>query len=125
MRKPPPAAPPQGPCSPDGGWWRRRLLAKTPVYKKQRTFRTERASAMARAKLRSGVSGWPGTLSIVEYPTAADADDGTVGSVLVDGQHRLGAFTLLARKVKGDGAKPISGMEEMLVEVGAQTATNS
>lgn len=52
---------------------------------------------MARGKLRSGVNGWPGTLSIVEYMDASE--EGKVGSVLVDGQHRLGAYTLLARKV--------------------------
>jgi len=95
-----------------------KLLAKVPVYKKQRTFRTERSSAMARAKLRSGVSGWPGTVSVVEY-AAEGLGDGQVGSVLVDGQHRLGAYTLLAKKIKATGNDedlPL-GITEMLVEV--------
>lgn len=34
-----------------------KLYASTPIYKKQRTFRTERASAIARAKTASGVTG--------------------------------------------------------------------
>ena len=37
-----------------------KLYAGSPIYKKQRTFRTERASAIARAKTSSGVIGWPG-----------------------------------------------------------------
>ena len=49
-----------------------KLYASTPIYKKQRTFRTERASAIARAKSLSGVTGWPGTISVVEYTEGKD-----------------------------------------------------
>jgi len=93
-----------------------KLYASTPIYKKQRTFRTERASAIARAKSLSGVTGWPGTISVVEYNESSDK--GTK-SVLVDGQHRLGAFTLLSRQMKARNPEaPLPpGMTEILVEV--------
>lgn len=93
-----------------------KLYAGSPIYKKQRTFRTERASAIARAKTASGVIGWPGTISVVEL-----ADTDAAGNfVLVDGQHRLGAYTLLASQIKAkqeDGAPLPPGMTEILVEV--------
>ena len=97
-----------------------RLYASTPIYKKQRTFRTERASAMARAKSSSGVTGWPGTISVVEYAASGTGAAGqSTKNVLVDGQHRLGAYTLLARQMKAKNPEaPLPpGMTEILVEV--------
>eukprot|EP00291_Cryptomonas_curvata_P025995 CAMPEP_0172163526 /NCGR_PEP_ID=MMETSP1050-20130122/7320_1 /TAXON_ID=233186 /ORGANISM="Cryptomonas curvata, Strain CCAP979/52" /LENGTH=387 /DNA_ID=CAMNT_0012833725 /DNA_START=304 /DNA_END=1464 /DNA_ORIENTATION=+ len=109
-----------------------KLYASTPIYKKQRTFRTERASAIARAKAASGVVGWPGTISVVEFaprtspsPPGERAEEeageeagGEARFVLVDGQHRLGAYTLLSRQMKGASNAPLpQGMGEMLVEV--------
>jgi len=93
-----------------------KLYASTPIYKKQRTFRTERASAIARAKSLSGVTGWPGTISVVEY---TEGKDKGTKSVLVDGQHRLGAYTLLSRQMKARNPEaPLPpGMTEILVEV--------
>jgi len=92
-----------------------KLYAATPIYKKQRILRTERASAIARVKKQSKVTGWPGTISVVEFPT----DEGRTQAVLVDGQHRLGAFTLLQRQLKSQGQDPtqIAGMSEILVEL--------
>jgi hypothetical protein len=93
-----------------------KLYASTPIYKKQRTFRTERASAIARAKAASSVTGWPGTISVVEY---TDSEDKGRKNVLVDGQHRLGAFTLLSRQLKAKNPEaPLPpGMTEIVVEV--------
>jgi len=93
-----------------------KLYAATPIYKKQRILRTERASAIARVKAKSKVVGWPGTISVVEYPTAEDSG---VNAVLVDGQHRLGAYTLLQRQLRSKGETPdsIEGMTEILVEL--------
>jgi hypothetical protein len=51
----------------------------------QRTFRAERASAMARAKASSSVVGWPGTITVVEQRS----EDGDGQYVLVDGQVRV------------------------------------
>ena len=59
-----------------------KLYASTPIYKKQRTFRTERASAMARAKAASSVTGWPGTISVVQYNEGGDEKNQK--NVLVD-----------------------------------------
>jgi len=98
-----------------------KLYAGSPIYKKQRTFRTERASAIARAKTSSGVIGWPGTISVVEL-----ADTEARGSfVLVDGQHRLGAYTLLSSQIKRnqeEGVPLPPGMTEILVEVYPETS---
>mmetsp|Transcript_49752 Transcript_49752/g.130848 ORF Transcript_49752/g.130848 Transcript_49752/m.130848 type:complete len:572 (-) Transcript_49752:236-1951(-) len=88
-----------------------KLYAATPIYKKQRTFRTERAASIARAKAASAVAGWPGTITVVEF--------GGEGAecVLVDGQHRLGAYSLLARQLAAANKSRVQGMDEMLVEV--------
>jgi hypothetical protein len=61
------------------------------------------------------VTGWPGTISVVEYE---DSNKGKK-NVLVDGQHRLGAYTLLSRQMKSKNPEaPLPpGMTEILVEV--------
>lgn len=64
----------------------RQLWTGTLLWERQRAFRDDRASMIAKAKAASVVGGWPGTIVVVERPEV---------SVVVDGQHRLGAAWIL------------------------------
>lgn len=96
------------------------VWAATPIWEKQRAFRTDRAEAIAAAKSLGRVEGWPGTISVCEIldgggartsgagtggsPDEAGGGAGPEGSdaaascFVIDGQHRLGAAHLLAKK---------------------------
>eukprot|EP00908_Phaeocystis_cordata_P008251 Transcript_18912.p1 GENE.Transcript_18912~~Transcript_18912.p1 ORF type:complete len:447 (+),score=207.07 Transcript_18912:120-1460(+) len=97
------------------------LWAGTLVWDRQRAFRQERAADIATAKAKSSVSGWPGSICVVET-APADAATGaaaaaaggaeTVLGAVIDGQHRLGAAHLLSQR-----GKLSSALQEILVEV--------
>jgi len=90
------------------------VWAATPIWEKQRAFRTERAEAIAKAKAQAKVPGWPGTISVCEITDHAhgahaqahahapgaepDGLDAAASCFVIDGQHRLGAAHLLARR---------------------------
>ena len=92
------------------------LWAGTMLWERQRAFRPERATLIAQAKGKSANRGWPGSISIVEASPSHDApsEAATHSSIglLIDGQHRLGAAHLLAKKGRLKGA-----LEQILVEV--------
>lgn len=76
------------------------LWTGTLVWESQRAFRQERARLIASAKARSGVQGWPGSITVVEQEesqqeTGEGEEGGQEPGVLIDGQHRLGAAFLL------------------------------
>ena len=90
------------------------LWAGTVMWERQRAFRQERAALIASAKAKSPLSGWPGSISIVETePCTTDSTDelvdrdgvSTIG-MLIDGQHRLGAAHLLSQ-VHASYARPV------------------
>ncbi len=89
------------------------LWAGTLMWDKQRAFRQERSELIAKTKAKSLVSGWPGTISVVEVANCDDTGSNeTPLAVVIDGQHRLGAAYALSAKDKLLGA-----LEEILVEV--------
>ena len=97
------------------------LWAGTLLWERQRAFRQERATLIAAAKAKSVERGWPGSISIVETGGEIVTGDGnsaeaggspTSIGMLIDGQHRLGAAHLLAKKNRLNGA-----LAQILVEV--------
>jgi hypothetical protein len=81
-------------------------LAAIPVWKEQRIYRHDRAKAMAADKLKTMHLGMPGVIGLYED---------TQGRLsILDGQHRVGMFTILASKQK-DGADGM--LDRILVEV--------
>lgn len=95
-------------------------LASIPVYERQRAYRHDRASAMAKDKRKTLWMGIPGVISLMED------HDGRLS--ILDGQHRVGMMALLAeerRRVRerggdgdGDGDELDSlDLENVLVEV--------
>ena len=93
------------------------LWAGTLLWERQRAFRQERASLIASAKAKSHASGWPGSISVVEMAEeAASGPSSSAASsslgMLIDGQHRLGAAHLLAKRGKLTGA-----LASIIVEV--------
>ena len=94
------------------------LWAGTLLWERQRAFRKERATLIAQAKGNSSARGWPGSISIVETADADGAEKptgeggGTSLGLLIDGQHRLGAAYMLAKRGKLEGQ-----LQHILVEV--------
>jgi hypothetical protein len=77
----------------------------TPVWNQQRSFRLERAEAIAKAKSNS-MTGMPGVVTLYEL------GGGNGFRAIIDGQHRVGALRLLLR-----GADSSSPWSRVLVEV--------
>jgi hypothetical protein len=72
-------------------------LANIPVWKKQRIYRHDRAKIMASDKASTMHLGLPGIIGLHE--------DETGQLHILDGQHRVGMFSILAEKVtKNSGA---------------------
>ena len=97
------------------------VLAHTTVWNKQRAFRQARAEKIADSKLKSSIKGLPGTISIVEIGPSSEGQPSSSSSseepgqselVIIDGQHRLGACSLLSAR----GQLP-EEMKRILVEV--------
>lgn len=67
-------------------------LARTPVWKKQRILRPERAALIADDKVRKGMQhSLPGVITLYQ-----DKFSKEVG--IIDGQHRAGALMILAQR---------------------------
>lgn len=67
-------------------------LARTPVWKKQRILRPERAALIADDKLRKGLQhSLPGVITLYQ-----DTITKEIG--IIDGQHRAGALMILAQR---------------------------
>lgn len=67
-------------------------LARTPVWKRQRILRPERAALIADDKVRKGLQGsLPGVITLYQ-----DIHTSEVG--IIDGQHRAGALMILAQR---------------------------
>jgi hypothetical protein len=98
-------------------------LASIPVYERQRAYRHDRATAMARDKRKTLWMGIPGVISLMED------DDGRLS--ILDGQHRVGMMALLSEekrrlRERGGGEGNTGGggdelesldLENVLVEV--------
>ena len=67
------------------------VLATIPVWKKQRTYRQERAKSMAVDKMKSLHLGFPGVICIHE-------ERSTGKIAIIDGQHRVGMMKILQEK---------------------------
>lgn len=59
------------------------VMAQAQIWKKQRALREHRAAQIAQSKVRSGVQGWPGTISVVERK---NKETNTVDMYIIDGQ---------------------------------------
>lgn len=99
-----------GPCLLDLGYKRLHVVEATalsaiPVWEEQRVYRHDRAKAMAADKQRTMHFGIPGVIGLYE-----DAD-GTLS--ILDGQHRVGMFSILAKNKKD----PAGILNQILVEV--------
>jgi hypothetical protein len=97
-----------GPCVLDLGYKRiytvsASALANIPVWKKQRIYRHDRAKVMALDKQKTMHLGVPGIIGLHE--------DLEGHLCVLDGQHRVGMFTILLMKEKYDV------LEKILVEV--------
>lgn len=79
-------------------------LAAIPVWKKQRTYRHQRAKEMANDKMKTRHLGLPGIIGIYE------SSDGNLS--IIDGQHRLG----MLRELKNKNPQGFD-FEHILVEV--------
>lgn len=67
-------------------------LAKTPVWRKQRILRPERATLIAEDKIRKKItSQLPGVITLYQNQTTKE-----IG--IIDGQHRVGALMILAQR---------------------------
>ena len=67
-------------------------LARTPVWKKQRILRPERAALIADDKVRKGMQqSLPGVITLYQDRVSKE-----VG--IIDGQHRAGALMILAQR---------------------------
>ena len=93
-------------------------LASLPVYEKQRAYRHDRATNMAKDKKKTLWMGIPGVISLMEE------DDGRLS--ILDGQHRVGMMALLEEEQrkgqeKGKGTSNHElvklDLENVLVEV--------
>lgn len=94
-------------------------LASLPVYEKQRAYRHDRATNMAKDKKKTLWMGIPGVISLMEE------DDGRLS--ILDGQHRVGMMALLEeeqRKIREKGTGTTGyhelaklDLENILVEV--------
>lgn len=82
-------------------------LAAIPVWKKQRTYRHQRAKEMAKDKLKTLHLGLPGVLGIYE------SNDGNLS--IIDGQHRMG----MLRELKTKNPRGFD-FDRILVEVYSQ-----
>jgi hypothetical protein len=105
-----------GPCVLDLGYKRiytvsASALANIPVWKKQRIYRHDRAKMMALDKQKTMHLGVPGIIGLHE--------DLEGQLCILDGQHRVGMFTILGMKDKYDV------LEKILVEVYPQTSEHS
>lgn len=81
-----------------------------PVWNMQRSFRAERAEAIARAKRSDATLGLPGVVTLYELP-------GGSFRCIIDGQHRVGALRLLLRDAAASTTGGASPWERVLVEV--------
>mmetsp|Transcript_22083 Transcript_22083/g.54574 ORF Transcript_22083/g.54574 Transcript_22083/m.54574 type:complete len:434 (-) Transcript_22083:1951-3252(-) len=79
-------------------------LAAVPVWKKQRTYRHQRAKEMAKDKMNTLHLGLPGIIGIYE------SSDGNLS--IIDGQHRMG----MLRELKNRSPEGFD-FEQILVEV--------
>lgn len=100
-----------GPCVLDLGYKRLHVvkasaLAAIPVWEKQRIYRHDRAKTMAVDKLKTLHLGMPGVIGLYEHA------DGKLA--ILDGQHRIGMFTILEGMKKGSVN---SFLERIVVEV--------
>ncbi len=67
-------------------------LARTPVWKRQRILRPERAALIAEDKIRKGTAhSLPGVITMYQ-------DIATSAIGIIDGQHRAGALMVLAQR---------------------------
>jgi hypothetical protein len=67
-------------------------LARTPVWKRQRILRPERAILIAEDKIRKGIANsLPGVITVFQ-------DKKTKEIGIVDGQHRVGAMMILSQR---------------------------
>lgn len=78
-------------------------LLAIPIWEKQRTYRHDRAKAMATDKIKTFQLGIPGVISLYE------SEGGDLA--ILDGQHRIGMFSILKQK----GAD--INLDRILVEV--------
>jgi hypothetical protein len=69
------------------------ILATIPVWKKQRTYRHERAKSMSIDKMKTLHLGFPGVICIHE-------ERSTGKIAIIDGQHRVGMMKILQDKQK-------------------------
>jgi hypothetical protein len=98
------------------------VLATIPVWKKQRTYRHERAKSMSVDKLKSLHLGFPGVICIHE--------EGNTGKLcIIDGQHRVGMMKILQEKQQ-QGENNSTGLssvdlDHILVEVFTETESIS
>jgi len=67
----------------------KKLLA-IPIWEKQRTYRHDRAKAMATDKMKTFQLGIPGVISLYEFEGGELA--------ILDGQHRIGMFSILNQR---------------------------
>jgi hypothetical protein len=98
------------------------VLATIPVWKKQRTYRHERARSMSVDKMKSLHLGFPGVICIHE-----ERDTGKL--CIIDGQHRVGMMKILQEKqLQGDnnstGLSSVD-LDHILVEVFTETESIS
>lgn len=85
-------------------------LSAIPVWKKQRIYRHDRAKTMAADKAKTMHLGLPGVIGLHE--------DGQGKLSILDGQHRVGMFTILAAKNEyNNEEKTKSIFDRILVEV--------
>ena len=100
------------------------ILATIPVWKKQRTYRHERAKSMSIDKMKTLHLGFPGVICIHE-------ERSTGKIAIIDGQHRVGMMKILQEKQKQiitvDGGSTTStglnviDLDHVLVEVYTET----
>lgn len=83
-----------------------KLLSTIPVWKKQRIYRHDRAKIIMAEKAKTPHLGLPGIICLVEDKETGDLS-------ILDGQHRVGALTLLAEKEDSAGID----VEHILVEL--------
>lgn len=69
-----------------------RSLMKTPVWKRQRILRPERAALIANSKISKGLA------STISGPISVYWNNNTQEIGIIDGQHRVGALMILAQK---------------------------
>lgn len=117
-----------GPVVQDFGYKRIHVLSvgklgTIPIWKKQRIYRHERATAMVEDKWRSMNLGLPGIICLHE------GSDGTLA--ILDGQHRVGMMILLRNKQRkylednpDDNTFAAIDFDRVMVEVYPSTTTD-